>query len=78
MNSRMSLANMRAGQTGTVVQIDGGHGMMHRLDKLGIRAGKKVQKVTGQLIRGPVIVNQENTRVALGFGMAQRIWVEIE
>ena len=78
MNNRVSLVTMDAGQTGTVVQIDGGYGMMRKLDKLGIRIGKKVQKVTSQLIRGPVIINHGNTRVAVGFGMAQRIWVNIE
>lgn len=78
MNNPISLANMQSGQNGTVVQMDGGYGMTRRLDNLGIRIGKKVRKVSSQLMRGPVIINHGNTRVAIGFGMAQRILVEIE
>lgn len=78
MANRISLVNMVAGQTGRVVQIDGGYGMMCKLDALGIRVGKQVHKVSGQPMGGPVIISQGGTQVALGFGMARRIWVEIE
>jgi len=78
MNKPISLVNMRSGQNGRIVQIDGGVGMTCRLDALGLRVGKKIKKVSRQLMRGPVIVSNGNTRAAVGFGMAQKIWVEIE
>lgn len=78
MNEPISLASMRSGQNGRIVQIDGGGGMTRRFDTLGLRVGKQIKKVSRQLIRGPVIVSHGNTRAAVGFGMAQRIWVEIE
>ena len=78
MNGLISLADMKSGQNGRIVQIDGRVGMTCRLDVLGLRIGKKIKKVSGQLMRGPVIVSHGNTRAAVGFGMAQRIWVEIE
>ena len=78
MNKRVSLADMKSGQNGRIVQIDGRVGMTCRLDVLGLRIGKKIKKVSRQLMRGPVIVSHGNTRAAVGFGMAQRIWVEIE
>jgi len=78
MNEPVSLANMKSGQNGRIVQIDSGGGMTRRLDALGLRVGKKIQKVSRQLMRGPVIISHGNTRAAVGFGMAQRIWVEIE
>ncbi len=78
MNGMISLADMKSGQNGRIVQIDGRVGMTCRLDVLGLRIGKKIKKVSGQLMRGPVIVSHGNTRAAVGFGMAQRIWVEIE
>ena len=78
MNERVSLSDMKSGQSGRIVQIDGRVGMTCRLDVLGLRIGKKIKKVSRQLMRGPVIVSHGNTRAAVGFGMAQRIWVEIE
>ena len=78
MNGLISLVDMKSGQNGRIVQIDGRVGMTCRLDVLGLRIGKKIKKVSRQLMRGPVIVSHGNTRTAVGFGMAQRIWVEIE
>lgn len=78
MGKLIAIADMSSGQKGRIVQIDGGYGMIHKLDTMGIRVGNEVQKVTGQLMRGPIMLRQGNTRIALGFGMAQRIWVEIK
>ena len=78
MNGLISLADMKSGQNGRIVQIDGRVGMTCRLDVLGLRIGKKIKKVSGQLMRGPIIVSHGNTRAAVGFGMAQRIWMEID
>lgn len=74
----ISLFDMPVGETGTIVGIDGGHGMVHRLDSMGLRIGSNIEKITGQWMRGPIMLRAGNTRVAVGFGMAQRIWVEIE
>lgn len=73
----ISLARMRSGQTGTIVQIDGGWGLHRRLDGLGIRQGRTITKVSAQWMRGPVLVRQGNTQVALGFGMAGKVFVEV-
>jgi len=73
----ISLARMSPGQAGMIVQIDGGRGLSSRLDGLGIRVGKKITKVSGQLMRGPVLLRQDNIQVALGFGMACRVLVEV-
>ena len=59
------------------MDIHGGHGLVHRLESLGIRVGKKVTKVSAQLMRGPVTVRIDNSQVAIGFGMAKKILVEI-
>jgi ferrous iron transport protein A len=74
---QLTLAEMRTGQTGTVVSVLGGHGFIQRLDALGIRPGKKVTKISSTLFRGPVILKMNNTQVAVGFGMA-RIIVEAD
>ena len=77
-DKRVSLFDMAVGAEGIIVCIGGGRGMVQRLDAMGVRIGSKIQKVTGQLMRGPVMLRVGNTRVAVGFGMANRIWVEID
>jgi len=69
---------MRTGQTGTVVGVLGGHGLIRRLDALGIRPGRKVTKLSSTLFSGPVILRVNNTQVAVGFGMARKIIVETD
>jgi len=75
---QLTLAEMRTGQTGTVVGVLGGHGLIQRLDALGIRPGKKVTKLSSTLFRGPVTLRVNNSRVAVGFGMARKIIVEVD
>jgi len=74
---KVSLAEMRAGESGVIVQIDGGHQLFRKLDALGIREGRNITKVSGQWMRGPVLLRQSSTQVALGFGMARRIFVQV-
>lgn len=74
---QMTLAQLQPGQSGTVVQIQGGHGLARRLNALGIVPGKRVTKVSSMLMRGPVTVEVDRVRIAIGFGMARRIIVEL-
>ena len=75
---KLSLAQMQIGQIGKIVEINGGAGLARKLDALGIRAGKEVKKISGQLMRGPVLLQCNNTRTAVGFGMASRVLVEVD
>jgi ferrous iron transport protein A len=75
---QLTLAEMRTGQTGTVVGVLGGLGLIRRLAALDIRPGKKVTKVSSTLFRGPVTLRVDNAQVAVGFGMARRIIVELD
>ena len=69
---------MEAGQTGMVIQILGGRGLNRRLEAMGIRPGKEVTKISSMLFRGPVTFRTNHTQVAIGFGMANKILVEID
>ncbi len=77
-NEQVTLAQMRTGQTATVVGVMGGPGLVRRLDALGIRPGKQVTKVSSTLFHGPITLRVDSCRVAVGFGMARRIIVEVE
>jgi len=69
---------MEIGQTGTIIEILGGWGLIRRLEALGVRPGKKVTKISTTLFRGPVTLKTGNTQVAVGFGMARKIIVQVD
>ncbi len=73
----IDLAELKAGMTGTVTNIDGGHGIANRLDSMGIRCGIKVTKLSGQFMRGPVIIKVGKTQIAIGYGMAKKVLVQV-
>ena len=77
IDKRISLARMRAGQKGKIVRISGDHGLARRLEVLGIRQGEEIKKISDQWMRGPVLIQHGNSQVALGFGMASKVLVEI-
>ncbi len=77
MSEIVSVVKMKIGQAGKVVEIHGGAGMSSRLENLGIRVGEEVKKLNQQAMRGPVVVAIGKSQVAIGFGMATKILVEI-
>jgi ferrous iron transport protein A len=68
---------MKPNQTGMVTQIQGGHNLAQRLETMGILPGTNIKKKSAQPLQGPVIIHAGRTELALGFGMAQRILVEV-
>lgn len=75
---RLALSAMKNTQYGIVVSINGGVGMCTRLEALGIRTGSRIKKKSSLIGFGPVIVSVGNTEIAIGHGMASRIFVEVD
>lgn len=73
----VSLVDMKTGQSGRIRQIYGGRGMTARLQALGLFPGKRITKLSS-VLRGPVVVEIDRTRVALGHGCASRIFAEVD
>jgi len=73
----IALARMQPGETGMVAQFLGGRGMANRLSALGIRPGKRVTKVSSMLMRGPVTIEVDRVQIAIGFGMANKVIVDL-
>ena len=72
----MDLTQMAPGEKGEVIEIQGGFGLVNRLENLGIMIGVKIKKISSQFMRGPVTVQIGNTQVAIGYGMAKKIIVK--
>ena len=73
---QVTLRQIRDGQSSIVIQIQGGHGLISRLNALGIRPGQRITKVSSTPMRGPITIKIGNAQVAIGFGMANKIIVE--
>ena len=67
------LSGMDPGARASVVRIEGGHALAHRLTAMGVRPGTILTVVRG---RGPMIVEAGGQRLVLGRGMLDRILVE--
>ena len=74
----VNLIDMKPGETGVIVDMQGGFGMINRVQSMGIRIGKKIKKTGAHFWRGPQTVMVDNFQVAIGYGMATRIFVEVE
>jgi len=72
------LSEMATGQSGEVVEIMGGFGIRRKVEAMGIRPGKSITKISGMFMRGPVVTRVDRMVVAIGWGMARRIMVEVE
>ena len=74
----VTLGQMQSGQRGIVIEIQGGRGLVSRLNALGIRPSKRITKIGSMFMRGPVTIKLGHAQMALGFGMANKIIVELE
>ena len=73
-----SLNDLRPDESGIITEIRGGQGMINRLNALGIRTGKRITKISSMLLHGPVTVRVDRSSVAIGFGMAAKIFIEVD
>jgi ferrous iron transport protein A len=68
------LADLPLGASARLAEIRGGHKLARRLLGLGLRVGSRIT-VLHHRGRG-VVLSYGDTRVALGGGIVERLWVE--
>jgi len=73
----INLTEMKTGESGVVLDIEGGMGATARIKNMGIRIGKKVKKIS-HFHKGPQTVLVDNFKVAIGYGRAEKIMVEVK
>jgi ferrous iron transport protein A len=75
--SVIPLAEMDVNMEGVICKLDGGTDFQSRLQALNIRTGKRIKKISSNPFRGPIVVEVDSSRVAIGYGMARKVMVEI-
>ncbi len=74
----MTLDTVDIRRTARVILIEGGHGVWSHLNTLGIHVGDWLTVVERAPFRGPVLVEVNGTRVAIGRGIASKVRVEVD
>ncbi|RJQ08824.1 MAG: ferrous iron transport protein A [Bacillota bacterium] len=66
------LAELKAGESGRILGVAGGHGALGRLMALGFVRGREVKVIRNDSL-GPVITALGDSRVAVGRGLAWKV-----
>jgi len=75
---KVSLAHMKAGSKGRLIEVDAGALLQSRLNNMGLHPGRSIVKISHLGLRGPVMVKVGRSTVAIGHGVAHKIIVEAE
>lgn len=70
-NSTKGLSELKPGEQGVVVAVEGGRGLRQKLSLRGISAGSVVRMIWAS--RGPIVVDVDRSTVCMGRGMAQKV-----
>jgi ferrous iron transport protein A len=70
-----TLANLTPGDSATILALDAGHALHHRLTALGLRAGKTVRLIRRARFGGPYHIRVGTTDLMLRIPDARRIQV---
>lgn len=73
---KISLAHMKSGQKGKLVEVTGGGNLHTRLMSMGLNKGRELTKLSHIGLRGPVVVKAGRTILALGHGVASKMVIE--
>lgn len=72
----MTLESVDVRRQARVILIEGGHGVRSHLNTLGIHIGDWLTVAERAPFRGPVLVEVNGTRVAIGRGIANKVKVD--
>jgi ferrous iron transport protein A len=72
----MRLLNVEDGRIVRVIRFDAGGGLENKLRQLGLLPGDCARVLRHAPLGGPVLVEVDGRSLALGRGVAYKIWVE--
>jgi DtxR family Mn-dependent transcriptional regulator len=74
----VSISNLKQGQCGKISFIRGGHKMLQRLLDMGLTPGTEICIVRVAPLGGPVELSVRSSKLALGKGIAAKVFVDVE
>lgn len=73
--SNLYLTDLKTGESGAILSLEGGCRFQQRLRTLGLKEKKKLRVVAIHPFRGPVVIEIDNRKITIGRGMASKILV---
>jgi len=73
-----ALTFLKRGESAKIAFIRAGRGAVQRLCDMGLTPGAQVRMVTSAPLKGPVEIEVRGSKLAIGWGIASRIFVEAE
>jgi DtxR family Mn-dependent transcriptional regulator len=74
----VALSELKAGKTGKISFIRGGHNVLQRLLDMGLTPNTKITLLKAAPFEGPIQILVRGSRLALGRGIASKVFVEVE
>lgn len=74
----IALSKLKTGKTGKIKRLADGREFKTKMISLGVRVGKTIKVQSSHRFGGPVTVEIDNMRIAIGRGMAEKIIVETQ
>ena len=72
----VDITRVKSGTSVRVVEVIGPEGLVNRLRTMGIIPGTVIVKKGSSAMKGPVVIEWNRVKIAIGFRMAQMIIVE--
>lgn len=72
------MAELKAGEKATIVELLGGQAFQKRLHSVGVREGKTLRVVARHPFSGPMVVEVDGRQTTIGRGMSGKISVRQE
>ncbi len=73
-----ALSDLKEGQSGKISFIRGGHGVLQRLLDMGLTPSTRITLLKSAPFEGPIQILVRGSKLALGRGIASKVFVEIE
>lgn len=72
----ITLTELETGKKGIIEEINGELSFKQRLESLNLREGKNIRKISSAPFHGPIVIEVGGCKIAIGRGMASKIFVE--
>ena len=69
---------MKVNQRGRILEISVGTRLQSRFMSMGIYPGREIVKLSHFVLKGPIAIKVGRSVMALGYGMASKIILEVE
>jgi len=76
INMTGKLTLFKKGVKVKITEIDAGKKISTNLRNMGIQKGHVIEIKRESKLKGPIVIDRDNTEIALGYNLAQKITVE--